>query len=124
MRVVLVEDNAMNSELACDLLASEGHEVEVAASGAALRTLLAGGSCPSVILMDISLPDADGVGLLGELREMRWLAAVPVVALTAHALAGDEARLLGAGFLAVITKPIDTRRFVREIERLVGATSP
>lgn len=121
IRVLLVEDNAMNSELIGDLLACEGHQVELAGSGAALRARVAAGAAADVVLMDIQLPDADGATLLRELRRVPRFAAVPVVAVTAHALAGDAGRLRDAGFAEVITKPIDTRTFVGAVVRLVDA---
>ncbi len=92
---------------------------DTSTSGAALRSLLAAGAMPDLILMDILLPDADGVALLGELRAIVRLARVPVVALTAQPLAGDEARLRAAGFNAVITKPIDTRNFAAHVAAMV-----
>lgn len=112
MRVIVVEDNAMNSELARDLLELAGHEVQVAPDGAAFRALL-DGPPPELIIMDLLLPDANGVALLGEARA-RW-GAIPVVAVTAHAVAADRERLLGAGFDRVLTKPIDTRTFADEV---------
>ncbi len=123
LRVLVVEDNPLNSELVSDILTMEGHEVDLAASGAALRALVVTGATPDILLMDILLPDADGVALLGELRAIERFATVPVIALTAHALTGDEGRLLAAGFNAVITKPIDTRTFVREVTRLAMGTN-
>ena len=120
MNILLVEDNALNSELARDLLEMGGHEVTLATNGASLRQLLSSGLRADIVLMDILLPDANGVDLLAEVKATRELAQVPVVALTAQALAGDEARLRAAGFVAVITKPIDTRGFeprVRELAR-------
>ena len=120
LSVWLVEDHPLNRELACDLLQVEGHQVTVAVDGAAFRRLLEGGPSPSIVLMDIGLPDADGVALLGELRALPRYSRVPVVALTAHALAGDEARYRAAGFDLVLTKPIQARTFVAAIERLAG----
>lgn len=118
LRILLVEDNALNSELASDLLGLAGHEVDVAATGAQLRARLTDGPTPDIVLMDILLPDADGVSLLSELRAVARFGPVPVVALTAQALTGDEAHMLAAGFAAVITKPIDTRTFAAEVAAL------
>ena len=123
MRVLLIEDNALNSELARDLLEMGGHDVTVATNGAALRQLLTGGVRADIVLMDILLPDANGVELLAEVRASRELAQVPVVALTAQALTGDEGRLRAAGFAAVITKPIDTRGFEPRVRELAWRES-
>jgi CheY-like chemotaxis protein len=113
----MVEDSASNLELARDLLELEGHQVISAEGGVTFRPLMTSGPPPAVILMDILLRDSDGVTLLGEIRRTPALAHVPVVALTAQALKGDAERLCAAGFDGVMTKPIDTRAFVGEVER-------
>jgi CheY-like chemotaxis protein len=118
MRVILVEDNALNRELVQDLLEDDGHQVTVALSGAEFRALLAGGPPPDLILMDILLPDVSGVSLVEEVRSGAW-AEVPVVAVTAQATAGDAARFHAAGFDDIVVKPIDTRSFVPRLEHLV-----
>jgi CheY-like chemotaxis protein len=115
MRILLVEDNRLNQELARDLLEAAGHVVDIAGDGVAMRAYLHGFT-PDVVLLDVLLPGSDGVTLLGELRRSP-LAALPVVAVTAQALPGDVERFLAAGFDAVVTKPIDTRSFVVEVER-------
>jgi two-component system cell cycle response regulator len=69
--------------------------------------------------MDIQLPDADGVTLLGELRGDPRYGGVAVIAVTAHALHGDNERLIAAGFDGVITKPLATRTFCAEVARCV-----
>jgi CheY-like chemotaxis protein len=81
LRILVVEDNAMNANLARIVLELDGHAVIEADTGAALRQLLAAGTAPDVVLMDILLPDTDGVTLLADVRA--HLPAVPVIALTA-----------------------------------------
>src|SRR5262249_40129582 len=117
VRVLLVEDNRLNRELARDLLEAAGHDVELAGDGEDLRRYVEKSERPDVVLLDVLLPGPDGVELLGELRRSR-LADVPVLAVTAQALPADLARFRAAGFDAILTKPIDTRSFVREVERL------
>jgi CheY-like chemotaxis protein len=117
MKVLLVEDNLLNQELARDLLEAAGHAVELAVDGAGVRRQVADGVVPDVVLMDVLLPGADGVTLLGELRATPRFRGVPVIAVTAQALAGDRTRFMNAGFDAVLTKPIDTRTFVAEVEQ-------
>lgn len=117
LRILLVEDNPLNQELVRDLLEVAGHEVTVAGDGEALRTIMATAAAPHVILMDVLLPGKDGVTLLRELRTESALAVIPIVAVTAQALAGDRQRFLEAGFDGVLTKPINTRTFVGEVER-------
>ena len=114
-RVLLVEDNAMNRELVCDLLEREGHVVDALTDGASLRRYLLSDARPDIVLLDILLPDADGVELLRDVRASA-LAKLPVIAVTAHALAGTSTRLLAAGFDDVWTKPINTRTFAAAVE--------
>jgi CheY-like chemotaxis protein len=121
LSVLVVEDNAMNQELARDLLEASGHRVRVVASGEAFRAHLREGGATDIILMDVLLPDSDGVTLLRELRGSTFLPGVPVVAVTAQALSGDIERFLASGFEAVITKPIDTRTFVGAVERCAAS---
>ena len=118
LRVLIVEDDRLNAELARDLLEARGHDVELAPDAATFRATMAAGTRPSIVLMDIRLPDGDGVELLHEAR--RDMPGVPVVAVTAQALAEERLRLAAAGFNAVLTKPIDTRSFGAEIERLAA----
>jgi CheY-like chemotaxis protein len=118
MKVLLVEDDRLNAELACDLLEGHGHEVAHAPDAAALRDVMRDAS-PDIVLMDLLLPDGNGSDLLGELRRLPRYDAVPTVAVTAQALTGDAERLLQAGFDGVLHKPIDTRSFVPSIEAFV-----
>ena len=119
LRILLVEDNRLNQELVRDLLEAAGHSVHVAGDGAAMHAHLDGGGAPDIILLDVLLPGADGVQMLGELRRSTF-AALPVVAVTAQALPGDLERFTAAGFDAVVTKPIDTRNFVAAVEKQAG----
>jgi CheY-like chemotaxis protein len=115
MHVLLVEDNRLNQELERDLLEAAGHTVDVAGDADAMHARLAE-STPDIILLDVLLPGRDGVTLVGELRRSS-MARLPILAVTAQALPGDVDRFLAAGFDAVLTKPIDTRTFVAEVER-------
>lgn len=120
LEVLVVEDDPLSLELTRDLLENAGHRVRTAPDGASCRRQLESGARPALILLDILLPDVDGTELLTELRSREDTAAMVIAALTAHALPGDRERYLERGFDAVLTKPIDTRTFVRDIERLVG----
>lgn len=116
--VVVVEDNARSRRLVRDLLELHGFrpvEAESAEEGvAAARKEL-----PALVLMDIQLPGMDGEAALRELRADPRTALIPVVALTAYAMRGDEERLLGAGFDAYLAKPIDTRTFAAGLVALL-----
>ncbi|HEY2744680.1 MAG TPA: response regulator [Polyangia bacterium] len=118
LKILLVEDNLLNQELARDLLEAAGHVVDLAVDGAGVRKVAGEkAAAPDIVLMDVLLPGADGVTLLGELRAVDRFAGVPIIAVTAQALAGDMQRFVAAGFDAVLTKPIDTRTFVADVER-------
>ena len=117
LRILLVEDNVLNQELARDLLELAGHQVTVAPDGQTLRTIVGRDSAPHIVLMDVLLPGADGVTLLRELRTLGPYRVIPIIAVTAQALAGDQQRFFDAGFDGVMTKPIDTRTFVADVEK-------
>lgn len=120
-RILVVEDNPDNMKLCRTLLTMKGHEVTGLGSGDGLLEAIAA-QPPDLVLMDIQLPDADGFTLLSRIRESDW-PALRVVALTAHAMAGDRDRALEAGFDGYVTKPLDVRGFPAQIERaLAGET--
>ena len=100
----------MNLELATDLLEACGIEVIAANSGEAAMKL-AQEQKPNLILMDLSLPGMDGLQATAALKANPQTRFIPVVAVTAHAMKGDEQRALDAGCEGYITKPIDTRMF-------------
>ena len=116
LRILIVEDNAMNLILARDLLEMRGHTVLAAASPEEAHALGAN-PVPDVVLMDIMLPDTDGVSLMRQLRLRPEWASIPFVAFTAHAMMGDRERLMADGFAGYISKPIETRRFASDVEQ-------
>jgi CheY-like chemotaxis protein len=119
-RVVVVEDNADNRLLVRAIL-EESHEVIEYESGVQALRAMADDS-PDVILLDISLPELDGVQVLERLREEERLRDVPVIALTAHAMSTDRARFLRAGFDEYVAKPItDEKELHEKIDRLVSS---
>lgn len=117
-RIALVEDNPDNRLLACAIL-EDLYEMEEYSTGPeALAGLRA--ARPDLVLLDISLPGMDGTEVLREIRADPALSSLPVIALTAHAMAGDRDKFLGAGFDAYVTKPIvDEQILLAEIERLL-----
>lgn len=117
LKILLVEDNPLNQELIGDLLSLAGHRVDIVEDGDELHRRLDSGAVPDVILLDVLLPGCDGVTLLGQLRDEARVRDTPILAVTAQALTGDLERFQRAGFDAVITKPIDTRTFVAEVEK-------
>ncbi|HUX19610.1 MAG TPA: response regulator, partial [Spirochaetia bacterium] len=120
--VLIIEDNPMNMELAGDLLEMAGFRV-LSSDTATAGMRLAMEKMPDVILMDIALPDMDGLTATRRLKEDPELRHIPVVALTAHAMSGDEAKALEAGCDGYITKPIDTRSFAKSVEEVLARNS-
>lgn len=115
--VAVVEDNADNRLLLRAIL-GDLYAVAEYESGAEALTAFDAGGPPDVVLMDISLPGMSGVEVLERMRADRRLSRVPVVALTAHAMAGDREAYLAAGFDEYVSKPIvDERVLVGAIER-------
>jgi two-component system, cell cycle response regulator DivK len=121
--VLVVEDNRLNLKLVRDLLQATGFTV-LEAGTARDGIALARARRPDVIMMDIRLPDIDGVRALGYLRELEETRDIPVAAVTANAMKGDRERLLAAGFDAYMDKPIDIRTLPDALRRLAAAPSP
>ena len=117
-RILIVEDNALNIKLFCDLLAAHGHEPQ-----GVLDSRLALDSArtfePDLVITDIQLPHVSGLELIGMLREDEQLKDVPIMAVTAYSGIGDEERVRGAGAQAYVSKPISVVRFVAEVEALL-----
>jgi two-component system cell cycle response regulator DivK len=112
--ILIVEDNEKNMKLARDILQYAGFRTLEATTGRE-GIELARANAPDVMLLDIQLPDIDGVDALRELRSTNAVPATPIVALTAFAMAGDGRRFLEAGFDGYITKPIDVRLFPGQV---------
>ncbi|PKN58352.1 MAG: response regulator [Deltaproteobacteria bacterium HGW-Deltaproteobacteria-14] len=118
-RVLLVEDNASNRKLLGDLLRRAGYEVreaEEADEGVALA--LAGTF--DLVVMDIQLPGTDGLTATRLLRAHPVTQGLPVLAVTAHAMRGDEKRILAAGCDGYVAKPVAYKQFLAEVARLLA----
>ena len=113
--VLLIEDNEQNRYLATFLLEQRGFDVVVAEDGARALSL-AQTLRPSVILLDIQLPELDGYAVARALRSIDGHATTPIVAVTSYAMPGDREKCLDAGCTGYIEKPIDPERFVAQIE--------
>jgi CheY-like chemotaxis protein len=114
--VLLVEDNETNQLLASAVLQRDGYRVNIAASAEEARQVI-GEQRPDLILMDVQLPGIDGLALTRSLRDDPTTASIPVIAMTAHAMLGDEQQALAAGCAGYIAKPIDTRKLSDTIRR-------
>jgi len=115
-QVLVVEDNERNMKLFRDVLESYGYRTLEATTGERAVELVVE-HCPDLVLMDIQLPDIDGVEALGRLRAEERTASVPVLALTAQAMDGDRERFLAAGFDGYLSKPVDISDFVATVRR-------
>jgi two-component system cell cycle response regulator DivK len=113
-QVLVVEDNEKNMKLFRDVLQASGFRLLEATTGEQAMELAAEHQ-PNLVLMDIQLPDIDGVEALGRLRADVRTASIPVVALTAQAMHGDRERFLDVGFVAYISKPVNILEFVKTV---------
>ena len=113
-KILLVEDNAANMTLATFLLQSAGYEV-IAANDAETGVSLARTQNPALILMDIQLPGMDGLQATAMLRADESTRDIPVIALTALAMKGDEERIRAAGCNGYIAKPLDYKSFLATV---------
>jgi CheY-like chemotaxis protein len=120
--ILLVEDNEMNRDMLSRRLERKGYRVEVAVDG--LRGVeMAASHAPDLVLMDMSLPVLDGWEATRRLKAAPATRHVPVIALTAHAMAGDREKALQAGCDDYDTKPIELPRLLAKIEALLGSAA-
>jgi two-component system, cell cycle response regulator DivK len=117
--ILIVEDNDKNLELVRDLLQVSGYHT-LEAMNAADGVAVAAAHRPDLILMDVQLPDSDGVAALERLRAQPGLVLTTVVALTAFAMREDRERLLAAGFDGYVSKPIEIRAFLEQVQQFCG----
>lgn len=118
-KILLVEDDEMNRDMLSRRLIKRGYEVVIATDGQE-GVEMARSEDPDVVLMDMSLPVMDGWTATGELKGSEATASIPVIALTAHAMAGDQERALAAGCDDFDTKPVELARLLGKIEALVS----
>ncbi len=118
-KILLVEDNEMNRDMLSRRLIRRGYEVLMAEDGAAGLRMAA--ECrPDLILMDMSLPEIDGWEATRRLKADANLSAIPVIALTAHAMSGDREKAMAAGCDDFDTKPIELERLLGKIQERLG----
>ena len=118
-KILLVEDNEMNRDMLSRRLERKGYAVTMAVDGKqGVEMARAGGY--DLILMDMSLPEIDGWEATRQLRAVPETKAVPIIGLTAHAMAGDREKALAAGCNDYDTKPIELPRLLAKIEALLG----
>ena len=117
-RLLIVEDNEMNRDLLTRRLARNGYDTLVAEDGRK-GIEMARVEMPDLILMDVNLPDIDGLEATRQLKADETTRAIPVIALTAHAMTGDKERALDAGCEDYDSKPIELPRLLEKIARLL-----
>lgn len=121
-KILLVEDNEMNRDMLTRRLARRGFDVLHAANG--LEGVAAAITCrPDLVLMDLSLPEVDGLEATRRIKADPAAQAIPVIALTAHAMLNDRERSLAAGCDDYDTKPIDLTRLLHKIQLLLAGKS-
>ncbi|GAA4098932.1 response regulator [Zhongshania borealis] len=118
-KVLLVEDNEMNRDMLSRRLQRKGYEVVLAVDGQQGIDLCRADP-PDILLLDMSLPVKDGWQVASEMKADSALRDIPIIALTAHAMADDRQRALQAGCDDYDTKPVDLPRLLTKIQRLLG----
>ena len=120
-KILIVEDNELNLKLFNDVLEAHGYETLESREG--LKALdLARAHNPDLILMDIQLPEVSGLEVTKWLKEDDELRKIPVIAVTAFAMKGDEEKIRDGGCEAYISKPISVSHFIKTIDRILGET--
>jgi two-component system, cell cycle response regulator DivK len=118
--ILIVEDNEKNMKLVRDILQHKGYATLEAVNGEeGVRLALT--RRPDLVLMDIQLPDIDGIAALREIRKDASLDAMPVIAVSASVMPDDQQKIVTSGFDAFITKPINLRQFFETVQRLLAS---
>lgn len=118
-KVMIVEDNELNMKLFRDLVEACGYETVETRNGLAALDL-ARESKPSLILMDIQLPEVSGIEIIKQLKEDEELKSIPVVSVTAFAMKGDEEQIRASGCEEYISKPISVPHFMTMVKRFLN----
>ncbi len=118
-KILIVEDNELSRDMLSRRLRRKGYEVLVATDGQE-GIAMAKRELPDLVLMDLSLPDLDGWEATRRLKKDEATQAIPVIALTAHAMSGDREKAIDAGCDEYDTKPIDLRRLLSKMVRFVA----
>ena len=121
-KILLVEDNEMNRDMLSRRLERRGYQVLIAVDGAE-GVRMAQAEVPALILMDMSLPVLDGWEATRQLKAAPATGAIPIIALTAHAMSGDREKAIEAGCDDFDTKPVDLPRLLAKIDALLGGAA-
>ncbi|HEY8836284.1 MAG TPA: response regulator [Dehalococcoidia bacterium] len=121
-KILLVEDNELNRDMLSRRLTKRGYEVSIAVDGAE-GVAMTRSTLPDLVIMDMSLPVMDGWSATAELKADPATRPIPVIGLSAHAMAGDRDRAMKSGCDDYDTKPIELDRLLGKIEALLGKTA-
>ncbi|NDR55156.1 response regulator [Aliiruegeria sabulilitoris] len=119
-KILLVEDNEMNRDMLSRRLKKKGFDVVMAFDGQR-GVEMASEESPDIILLDMSLPVMDGWDAAGHMKANSTTKTIPIIALTAHAMAGDRDKAIGAGCDDYDTKPVDFKRLLEKIEKWLNS---
>jgi len=122
IKVLIAEDNAVNRELLRELLELRGYSVLEACDGQEALQMVEQ-SRPEMLLLDIGMPVMDGFAVIQRIRENPRLATLPVVAVTAYAMRGDQERILSCGFDGYLSKPVNVSSLAQELDRILAKDS-
>ena len=117
--ILIVEDNENNMMLVRDVLQMKGYTVLEATTGTE-GVRLAIGAKPDLILMDIQLPDIDGITALAQIRANEAASKIPMLAVSASVMPEEKQKIVASGFDAYITKPLNMKSFVETVEKFIG----
>ena len=117
--ILIVEDNDLNMKLFRDLLEAHGYDTLQAKNGADALTLIRSRR-PDLIIMDMQLPEVSGLDVTRQIKSDDAIKSIPVVAVTAFAMKGDEEKFRAGGCEAYVARPISVDRFVETVKRFVG----
>jgi two-component system, cell cycle response regulator DivK len=118
--ILVIDDNPLNLKLASHVLTAAGMSVSQALDAEQAEVALES-ELPNLVLMDLALPGMDGLTLARKLRQDQRFEHMPIIALTAFAMKGDDRKALEAGCDGYISKPIDTRTFASTVQGFLGA---
>jgi CheY-like chemotaxis protein len=119
IKVLVAEDNAVNRELLRELLEARGYAVVEACDGREALHMIEQAQ-PDILLLDIGMPVLDGFGVIREIRGNPRLATLPVLAVTAYAMQGDQEKIMKSGFNGYLSKPVNAGSLAQELEGLLS----
>jgi two-component system, cell cycle response regulator DivK len=122
-KILLVEDNEMNRDMLSRRLERRGYRVAIALDGEQ-GVAMAGSEAPDLVLMDMSLPVLDGWEAARRLKAVPETRAIPIIALTSHAMVGDREKAIAAGCDDYDTKPVEFQRLLEKIETILAKGTP